>query len=136
MEIKGQLMQKLSEREGDSAQGHWKVAEYLIQPDGNPQWVKPIMMEVFDGQTNKVAKFDDYIGQQVTIQFDIEAREYNGRWYNKVRAWGIAPQVAQGIIHTSQPAPNTPEGLIAQVRKEVDAKAEAAQPVDWDNMQK
>ena len=32
-------------------------------------------------------KFNGKIGQSVTFSFDIESREYNGRWYTDVKAW-------------------------------------------------
>ena len=28
-----------------------------------------------------------YIGQKVTASFDIESREFNGRWYTTLAAW-------------------------------------------------
>ena len=35
------------------------------------------------------------IGDMVTVSFDIESREFNGRWYTDVKAWKIeAAQVA------------------------------------------
>ena len=30
------------------------------------------------------------MGQEYTVSFDIDAREYQGRWYNSVRAWRVA----------------------------------------------
>ena len=27
------------------------------------------------------------VGQTATVSFDIESREYNGRWYTDIRAW-------------------------------------------------
>jgi hypothetical protein len=35
--------------------------------------------------------------ETVTVHFDIESREYNGRWYTNIRAWKVdkgATQVA------------------------------------------
>jgi hypothetical protein len=29
-------------------------------------------------------------GSQVTVGFDLESREYNGRWYTDVKAWKVA----------------------------------------------
>jgi hypothetical protein len=36
----------------------------------------------------------------VTVSFDIESREFNGRWYTSVRAW----KIQQGIVEAGAPA--------------------------------
>ena len=33
----------------------------------------------------------------VTVSFDIESREFNGRWYTSVRAW----RIQQGVVETT-----------------------------------
>ena len=48
----------------------------------------------------------------VTVSFDIESREFNGRWYTSIRAWRVqqgavaaAPATAQPTVQPSaQPA--------------------------------
>jgi hypothetical protein len=40
----------------------------------------------------------------VTVSFDIESREFNGRWYTSIRAW----KIQQGVVEPAaapQPAP-------------------------------
>ena len=42
------------------------------------------------------------IDQIVTVSFDIESREFNGRWYTSIRAW----KIQQGdMTQQAQPAP-------------------------------
>jgi hypothetical protein len=42
------------------------------------------------------------IDDLVTVSFDIESREFNGKWYTSIRAW----KIQQGIIEaTPAPAP-------------------------------
>jgi hypothetical protein len=42
--------------------------------------------------SDKVADLDRYqVGDAVKVSFNLRAREYNGRWYNDVRLWKIAP---------------------------------------------
>jgi hypothetical protein len=38
---------------------------------------------------NRVGEFDSMIGKKVVVKFDIDAREYQGKWYNSIRAYGI-----------------------------------------------
>ena len=36
-----------------------------------------------------------HVGEEVTVSFDINAREYNGKWYNSVNAWQVVRQSGQ-----------------------------------------
>ena len=36
----------------------------------------------------------------VTVSFDIESREFNGRWYTSIRAW----KIQQGVVDAAAPA--------------------------------
>ena len=99
MEITGILVKKLSEREGvsKSTGNPWKTAEFLFELPG--QYLRHIVFSVRDGQTGRIAMFDAMVGKTVVVAFGIDAREYEGRWYNEVGAYGIRGYVAA--------APNT-----------------------------
>ena len=60
------------------------------------------------------------MGEDVVVSFDLESREFNGRWYTDVRAWKIekSAPVAQGVpdmppmpndIAPFPPAPASPD---------------------------
>ena len=34
------------------------------------------------------------VGAEMTVSFDIDAHEYNGRWFNDIRAWRAVPATA------------------------------------------
>ena len=89
MDIKGLLKQKIGEKTGVSSRNGnpWKIAEYLVEIPGN--YPKNVLVQVSDGQSQRIARFDSLIGKTVTVSFDIDANEFNGRWYNKLQAWGI-----------------------------------------------
>ena len=93
MEVTGILIKKTSEREGVSKQSGmlWKIAEYLIEVPG--QYPRHINFRVSDGQVGRLARFDSLVGKTVTVSFDIDAREYEGRWFNELNAWGIMEYV-------------------------------------------
>ena len=93
MEVTGILIKKTSEREGVSKQSGmpWKIAEYLIEMPG--QFPRHINFRVSDGQVGRLARFDSLIGKTVTVSFDIDAHEYEGRWFNELNAWGIMEYV-------------------------------------------
>lgn len=88
MEQTGVLVRKLDERTGVSQRtgNTWKQAEFLLEVPA--QYPSHISLTVADGQSGRIAHFEKHIGKTVTVSFDIDAREYNGRWYNDLRAWG------------------------------------------------
>lgn len=113
MEITGILVKKLSEREGvsKSTGNPWKTAEFLFEVPG--QYPRHIVFSVRDGQTGRIATFDAMLGRTVIVQFGVDAREYEGRWYNEVGAYGVREYVAADP--TTQPAtPATPESSEGQ----------------------
>ena len=105
MEITGILVKKVGEREGVSQRNGlpWKTAEFLVEVPG--QYARHTSFSVNDGQVGRIARFESLIGKTVTVSFDIDAHEYQGRWYNSIRAWNVdrnisdpmaqAPVVAQ-----------------------------------------
>lgn len=93
MDETGILVKKLGEREGVSQRTGvaWKQAEYLLDVPG--QYIRHVKLDVRDGQQNRIARFDSMIGKTVTVSFDIDANEYQGRWFNELQAWGIMEYV-------------------------------------------
>jgi hypothetical protein len=101
MEVTGILVKQIAIREGVSkSNGNpWKIAEYLVEIPG--QYLRHIAFRVSDGQVGRIARFDSLVGKTVTVSFDIDAREYEGRWFNEINAWGILE-----YINTTQRAAN------------------------------
>ena len=60
----------------------------------------------------KIKQFNIHNGEDITIQFDIDAHEYNGRWFNEIRAYNvIRGQVAQPVAGApAAAAPFPPAG--------------------------
>ena len=98
-------MRKIGEREGVSQRNGyaWKIAEFLVEIPG--QYPRHINFRVSDGQTGRIAHFESLIGKTVTVSFDIDAREHEGRWFNEINAWGVMEYVAGRKITQTQFAP-------------------------------
>lgn len=93
MEFIGNLVEKVSEREGDGRNGHWKIASFLLETV--EMYPKRMVVDVTDSEmVKRIEKFDELIGKNVKIAFDIDAREYNGRWFNSLRAFSIRENVS------------------------------------------
>ena len=73
------------------------------------QFPKRMVFNVF-GEDN-LNRFNIQEGQELTVSFDINAREYNGRWYNDVRVWNVVaatPAAPVGAQPAAQPAAAEP----------------------------
>ena len=124
MEITGILVKKLGEREGVSQRNGqpWKTAEYLVEIPG--QYPKHVNFSVRDGQVGRIARFDSLVGKMVTVSFDIDAHEHEGRWYNDIGAWGVMEYITTDTRQANIAAAQQP-GQVAQPA--ADAAGVAAQ---------
>ena len=101
MEVVGKIIQVLPIQEGVGRNGNpWKVQPYVLET--LDQYPRKVHFEVFGEdriRTNPCA-----IDQLVTVSFDIESREFNGRWYTSIRAY----RIVQGDVTQGAPAPAAP----------------------------
>ena len=109
MEITGILVKKTSERSGVSQRNGqpWHNAEYLVEVHG--QYPRHINFRVSDGQVGRLARFDSLIGKTVTVSFDIDAHEHEGRWFNEINAWGIMEYIDQATRQANIAAAAKPQ---------------------------
>jgi hypothetical protein len=78
----------VSQRSGNA----WMSQEYVMEIPG--QWPRHIVFRIFG--EDRIKQFNIQQGEQnVTIQFDIDAHEYNGRWFNEVRCYNVLRSVGQ-----------------------------------------
>jgi hypothetical protein len=104
MEVVGKIIQVLPTQEGVGRNGNpWKVQPYVLETFD--QYPRKVHFEVFGEERIKQNPCD--IDQVVTVSFDIESREFNGRWYTSIRAWKIQ-QGDMTQANAAQPAPAAP----------------------------
>ena len=85
MELQGKVIAEMPERSGVSARGEWKVKEYVIET--HDQYPRKMVFSVFG--EDRLQRFNVQVGQEVLVSFDIDAHEYNGRWFNSIRAFDV-----------------------------------------------
>ena len=86
MEVVGKIIQVLPIQEGVGRNGNpWKVQPYVLET--LDQYPRKVHFEVFG--EDRIKQNPCEIDQLVTVSFDIESREFNGRWYTSIRAWRI-----------------------------------------------
>ncbi|MBR1569154.1 MAG: DUF3127 domain-containing protein [Bacteroidales bacterium] len=101
LELEGTIRQKMAVQSGTSARGQWAKQEFILEfPDGN--FTSQACFTAW-GQ-DKVQELDKYqAGDRVKVSFNLKSREYNGRWYNDLQMWRIAPA---GGEQPAAPAPS------------------------------
>ena len=114
MEIVGKAIAALPVKSGVSQRTgeQWQSREYVIETQ--EQYHKKMCFEVFG--TDKLKEFNIRNNDLIKVHFDITAREYNGKWYNSVRAWKVEHVNPDGSVVGSTtaatvsqaPAPQTP----------------------------
>jgi hypothetical protein len=84
MEIKGRLVQVLPAQTGAGKNGPWKKQDIIIETQG--QYPKKVCVSVWG---DKITESQLKLGSELNIFFDVESREYNGKWYTDVKAWKV-----------------------------------------------
>lgn len=102
MEIQGKIIAALPEKSGVSARGEWKSQTYVIETQG--QYPKKLAFDVFGA--DRITQFNLQVGDIATVFFDFDAHEYNGRWFNSVRAFNVEKS-GQQATQQSTPQPMT-----------------------------
>jgi hypothetical protein len=87
MEITGKVIAVLEPKGGlsRSTGNPWKMQDYVIET--LEQYPRRMCFNVFG--EDKINQFNIQVGEVITVSFDINAREYQGRWFNDIRAWKV-----------------------------------------------
>lgn len=108
MQLTGTLRQLLPLQTGTGKNGTWKKQDIVIETDGN--FPKKVCISIW-GDKIDAQKLQP--GNKLVIDFDVESREYNGRWYTDVKAWRVelADGAAQAQGDAMPPPPVDEEPL-------------------------
>lgn len=84
MELTAKLVQILPLQSGTGRNGEWRKQEIIVETEG--QYPKKVCISIWgDKIDNPALQIDNLL----TVSFDVESREYNGRWYTDVKAWKV-----------------------------------------------
>lgn len=101
MELQGKVIVVLPERSGTSARGEWKSQSFVIET--HESYPKQMVFDVFGA--DRLAQFNIKAGEEINVSFDITAHEYNGRWFNSIRAWNVQKMDANAAQNAQMGAP-------------------------------
>ena len=107
MEITGKVVHALEIKKGVSQRtgNPWMARDYVLEIPS--QYPKHMVFTVFG--EDRIKQFALKKDDEVTVHFDIDANEYQGKWYNKIQAYNVTrpgQQVAQQAA--AQQLPSSP----------------------------
>lgn len=108
MEITGKIIAVLPANSGVSARtgNPWMSQEYVLET--HDQYPRKMCFRVFG--EDRIKQFNIQGGEELTVSFDIDAHEYQGRWFNSINAWAVnrAVQTQQPVQPAATDAPFQP----------------------------
>lgn len=123
---------KLPLQQGTSRNGNnWMKQEYVLET--NEAYPKKVHFDFFGERANQ---YNFEVGDVILLSFDIESREYNGRWYTDIRGWKaekVDPNAAgasvAGTPVTGASVTGTPVTAIASAASPAPAVAASMAPI-------
>lgn len=110
MEVTGKIIQVLEPQSGVSKAGkNWTKRYYVLET----QESYPRKIAFYAFGEDRVNQFDAIAkpGSSVRLSFDIECREYNGRWYTDIAGWKIEP-LGGDVAAAAPAAPSYDNGIV------------------------
>ena len=114
LEITGKLIQIDEPVTGQSSKGEWKKQQFIIETDD--QYPKKLC---FINWNDKVSLSSLKPGTKVTVAFNAESREFNGKWYTDLKVWKMDAE-ARGGSDTPPPPPTNTDNVPPPDYEELD----------------
>lgn len=129
MEITGKIIAVLPANSGTSARtgNPWMSQTYVIETQG--QYPKKLAFDVFGEE--RIKQFNIKHGEELTVRFDIDAHEYQGRYFNQIRAFNVEKSGLQTqIVDVVMPhgATQAPQQHVPQQQNMFNAGVQNAAP--------
>lgn len=104
MEIIGKVVAVLEIQSGTSKKGsEWKKRDFVIETL-DEKFPKKVCFTLFGDRADACPSIDSV----VNVSFDIDAHEYNGKWFNSINAWKVdpaSPATVQAAPQAANPSP-------------------------------
>lgn len=124
MDVQGKIIVALPERSGVSQRGEWKSQSFVVET--HEAYPHKMVFDVFGA--DRLQRFNIQVGQEVMVSFDIDAHEYNGRWFNNIRAYDVRPVDPASV--GAAPAAATPGTSAAPPQNGAQAPFPPQQPAE------
>ena len=100
MEIKGTFEQQLETKTGTGKNGNWEATSFMIEVAG--QYPKHPVFELFNN-TDAIVGLQPR--QPITVSFDLDSSEWNGKRFPKVKAYKVVREQEQQTTHSQSEQP-------------------------------
>ena len=86
MEIRGKLVKTLPAITGQGRNGEWKKQDFVIDLIDGTNYPRKACLTAWGDKVNVESLIE---GSMLNVFFDIESREYQGKWYTNLTAWKV-----------------------------------------------
>lgn len=101
MEFEGTVFQILPVVSGTSARGEWQRQDVVFELQDGSSFARKAAVTFFN-KPNDVASLK--VGATYVVSFNIESREYQGRYYTNITAWRVQPKQMESPAMEQAPA--------------------------------
>lgn len=95
MNTKGKLIKHLPIQTGEGKKGTWQKGGFIIETTSG-KFTKTIMFSTWGELVDSTKQITT--GINVNVEFDLESREYNGKYFTDAKAWKV-----EGVDSTPTP---------------------------------
>lgn len=82
----GRVIAIMDERSGIGRNGTaWREKDYVIKEDTD-KYPKTVCVKV---KGDNIGKFNIQLGETITAHLNIDAQDWQGKWYNEITAWKV-----------------------------------------------
>ena len=104
MDFTGKIIFALPAKSGLKKNGEsWKSQEFVIE-NTEGQYPKKMCFSVFG--EDKIKSFDIKLGEDLKVSFDVDAKQWQERWFNSINAWKVE-RVGATATNSTQSNTNT-----------------------------
>lgn len=98
--LKGKLIKILNQESGVARSGNqWKKQEFVIETAD--QFPKKVCFTLFNDKVSMLAGLNP--GDELEVSFDVESREYNGKYFHNLNAWKLDRSSASAPVSDGIP---------------------------------
>ena len=100
LQVEGKIQQILNPESGVSRAGkEWKKQEFVIET--SEQFSRKVCFTLFNDKLSLLERVNE--GDEVEVSFNLESREFSGKWYHNINAWKVDKASDEGILPKPPP---------------------------------
>jgi hypothetical protein len=102
LEITGKVFTVLPEQSGNGQNGPWVKQTFIIETAD--QYPKKVCLQAWNDKGEIVTRLKP--GDEVKVSFNLESREFNGKWYTDARVWRMELLNQNSMATAQHPSPS------------------------------